>query len=122
MKGMELPISTIVIIIIVLVVLLAIIAFFFGVWNPGVGGISLEAAKNNACQMLISTGCNYPKDIAIEGFDANRDGKLESGRDWEFSTAYTCGEDGNDNLAALCDCWYNLLDSGTCKERLCNCE
>ncbi len=114
---MELPISTIVIIVIVLIVLLAIIAFFFGVWDPGVGGISLEAAKNNACQMLISTGCGDDLSIiVVNGFDANKDETIKPGTAWSGS----CGS-GEDNLAALCECWYNL-DETDCKEDVCHCD
>ena len=125
MKGIELPISTIVIIVIVLIVLLAIIAFFFGVWNPGVGGINLEAAKNSACQMLVSTGCVDPSQIVINDFDADRDGKIgleDGGRGWTEGYS-TCGvgNDDGDNLAALCECWYNL-DEDSCKSQLCNCR
>ncbi len=63
MKGIELPISTLVILVIALIVLVGIIAFFLGVWTPGTGGIQLEAIKSSACQRLISTGCTTSDDI-----------------------------------------------------------
>jgi hypothetical protein len=105
---MELPISTIVIIVIVLVVLLAVIAFFFGVWNPGVSGVSLEAAKNNACQMLISTGCVDPRQIVVRDFDVDGDGIMN--------------EEIDDSLFELCKRHYNILIVEDCKKQLCNCE
>jgi hypothetical protein len=106
MKGIELPISTIVVIILVLIVLLASVAFFFGVWNPGVGGASLEATKNLACQMLISTGCNEPSDITIRDFDADMSGVI----------------DNDDDLLDLCVMHYGITDPDVCKQQLCNCE
>ena len=85
MKGMEMPISTIVIIVIVLIVLLAVIAMFFGVWNPGVSGISLEAAKDSACQRLVSIGCVDTTQIVVNDFDADRDGTLDEGPSWDWA-------------------------------------
>jgi hypothetical protein len=119
---MELPISTIVIIVIVLIVLLAIIAFFFGVWNPGVGGINLEATKNSACQMLVSTGCVDPSQIVINDFDADMDGQLDGGNYWGEDSVCGAGGSEKDNLAALCECWYNILDEDSCKSLICNCR
>jgi hypothetical protein len=124
MKGIELPISTIVIIVIVLIVLLAVIAMFFGVWNPGVGGINLEAAKNNACQILVSTGCIDSSLVVVNGFDADKDGSFDAGTGWSW-TAPNCADatgSEQDNLAALCYCYYNILDEDSCKSQLCNCR
>ncbi|MFH1474102.1 MAG: hypothetical protein ABIE55_04420 [Candidatus Aenigmatarchaeota archaeon] len=124
MKGMELPISTIVIIVIVMVVLLAIIAFFFGVWDPGVGGISLESAKNNACQMLISIGCNDPEKIIVNNFDADKDGDLNEGIGNYAPSASACGDSNQnmgDNLLMLCVCWYGVSRE-ECRTNICHCE
>jgi hypothetical protein len=127
MKGMELPISTIVIIVIVLVVLLAVIAFFFGVWNPGVSGINLEGVKNNACQILVSTGCVDTRLVLVNDFDADRDGTLgtdETGSGWTWGRS-VCGgtvSTNGDNLAALCQCYYGILDEDSCKSQICNCR
>lgn len=117
MKGVELPISTLVIVVLALIILLGILALFFGVWTPGSTGISLEAAKNNACQMLLSTGCGSPGTIAINGFDANKDGTQSAGT--ENSYPATCSG-GNDNLARLCRCWYGA-DESDCRTQICNC-
>jgi hypothetical protein len=125
MKGVELPINVIVIVVLCLVVLLAILALFWGVWTPGVAGISLEAAKNNACQMLLSTGgCGLDdstKTINVNNFDANKDGKFEAGNGFD-DTANACKANGGgqDNLYMLCKCWY-LVDETSCKTRICSC-
>jgi hypothetical protein len=121
MKGIELPINVLIIIVIVLIVLLAVIAFFFGTWNPGVIGVSLESAKNNACQMLISTGCGNPANIVVNGFDANKDGEINPGIGWVSGSCGTTSTYG-DNLAALCECHYYLPDVDDCAEQLCRCE
>jgi len=74
MKGVELPINTLVIVVIALVILIALIALFYGVWAPSVEDIDLESAKNNACQMLISLGCDSePEEISMSNFDADKD-------------------------------------------------
>jgi hypothetical protein len=113
LRGVELPINVIIIIVICLIVLLAIVALFFGVWNPGKGTLTLEAAKNNACQMLVSMGCNqYPESISISDFDAD---KSDSGG-CSFGGSSVSG----DNLDSLCKCWYNL-NSESCKTTLCGC-
>jgi hypothetical protein len=108
MKGIELPISTLVIVVIVIVVLLAVIALFFGVWNPGRSSISLEAAKNNACQMLISTGCNDPDKIIVRDFDVDGDNIINEAAD--------------DNLLKLCEKYYGISGSEECKTQICHCE
>ena len=122
MKGVELPINVIVIVVLCLVVLLAIIALFFGVWTPGSTGITLEAAKNNACQMLISTGCGSVSNIAVNNFDANKNGIIGETGSTVDDTAAACkpGGGGADNLYMLCKCWYGA-DETSCKTRICNC-
>lgn len=125
MKGVELPINTIVILVIALIILLAILALFFSVWRPGVGGITLEAAKNNACQMLISTGCGDTNSIIVKDFDADEDGNLgtaETGSGWTWGTSVCGGAVSNngDNLASLCACQYGKSDEDACKT-ICNC-
>jgi hypothetical protein len=125
MKGVELPINVIVIVVLCLVVLLAILALFWGVWTPGVAGISLEAAKNNACQMLVSTGCDSPASITIKDFDADKDGTLNEADLISSTDPADCkpGNNGKtlgDNLVMLCLCWYGA-DETSCKTRICNC-
>ncbi|MEM3610295.1 MAG: hypothetical protein QW076_05340 [Candidatus Anstonellales archaeon] len=129
MKAAELPINVIVIVVLCLIVLLAILALFTGVWRPSSSSLNLETAKNNACQMLISTnGCNVPestKTIVIKDFDANKDEKIGE----ENSNTNGCGSDvTGDNLFMLCKCWYSITGANdaeidyNCKTRVCNCD
>ena len=126
MKGVELPISTLVIVILALVVLLGILALFFGVVTPGSTSMTLEAAKNNACQMLISTnGCDTTdstKTIVVNNFDANKDGKQVGGSAFDDTiTGCSSTSIAQDNLYMLCKCWY-ILDEASCKKNVCNCQ
>jgi hypothetical protein len=106
LRGVELPINVIVIIILAVLVLLAILALFMGVWTPGESSITLEAAKNNACQMLVSMRCNQPlESISVLDFDADKDGTLNG---------------AGDTLLALCQNWYHV-DENICKNQVCMC-
>ena len=118
MKGMELPINTLIIVIIAIIVLIGVVAFFLGVWNPGTSGLQLETIKSSACQRLVSFGCSEPKDVVIRDFDADKDGGLDPGTGWNPGNPSSTAN--QDNLAALC--WnYYFKDEGACKE-LCNCQ
>jgi uncharacterized membrane protein len=125
MKGMELPVNTLIIVVIALVILLAILALFFGVW-PSVQGVSLEAAKNNACQILTSTGCTAdPITIKVNDFDADKDGNYgtaETGTTWTWGNSCdpSRAADG-DNLAALCACYYFITTDALCTSDVCGC-
>jgi len=121
MKGVELPINTLIIVVIVLIVFLAILALFFGVWNPGSSVMALESVKSAACQNLVSRGCEYigTAFIIIKDFDADKDGELDDG-----SGIDGCGETGGpsqDNLYMLCKCFYNTQDEDECKYTICRC-
>jgi hypothetical protein len=123
----ELPVNTLIIVILAVIVLLGILALFSGVWNPSSTGLSLEAAKSNACQLLASMGCNGDtSSIVVNNFDANKDGAIVGGS--AFNTANwadpkNCNADATsqDNLAALCACYYGKkTDEPSCKS-LCGC-
>ena len=129
MKGVELPINVLIIVVIALAILLALIALFFGVWTPSSSGITLDAAKNNACHMLVSTGCRDAAQINVRDFDADKDGHLnEPGT----TTGASClpsdsASSSSDNLFMLCRCWYGITgDDPTlnlkCRQNICNCE
>jgi len=124
MKGVELPISTLIVIVIALVIFLAILMLFYGSWGPGSTVVNLEAAKDSACHMLLSLGCtpstNY---IVVNNFDADRDGEIDPGSGWVGWDSPHPDPADNDNLASLC--WYHFsIRSSTgetdCKD-LCNC-
>lgn len=130
MKGMELPISTLVIIIVCIAVLLAVIMFFFGGYTPGSKAVNLETARSVACQKLASMNCGSTitaESIQVEDFDANKDGNNNPG-----SGVSDCNPSPpvqGDNLLMLCKCFYGISVSNpptaaqenTCKNQVCNC-
>lgn len=109
MRGLELPINTMIIIILVLLVLVAVIALLMGVWKPGTAGLNLEQAKGSACQMYVNLGCSGDgKNIAVNNFDADKDGTIEN------SAA------AGDNLSKLATNYYGCTGE-TCIKGLCGC-
>jgi len=124
LKGVELPINTMIIVVLCLVVLLAIVVLFFGVWNPGKSTLSQEAAKNNACQLLIASRCNVnPENIIVRDFDADRDGNLNT----IGAGIGDCGTNPGqgDTLYMLCKCWYGIpvnTDFDKNCKTICMCE
>jgi len=125
MKGSELPISTLIIIVIALIVLLAVVAIFFGPYNITKYGAELETARTNACNMLQGMNCiPNPWEVQISNFDANKDGVNNGGT--ENVAPGSCGVApvGNDNLARLCLCYYNIPPgnlANDCNEKVCRC-
>jgi len=124
MKGTELPINTLIIIVIAVAVLIAMIALFYYVYDPSRQGISLEAAKSNACQMLASLNCNVGADsISISNFDADKDGQRDPGSNVGTSIA-DCSNGNpsmNDNLMTLCACYYGFTEDSDCETNVCGC-
>jgi len=122
MKGSELPINTLIIIVIALIVLLACIAIFFGPYNITKYGAELETARTNACNMLQGMNCiPKPWEVQISNFDANKDGVNNGGT--EGVAPGSCSG-GNDNLARLCLCYYNIAAASLesdCKIKVCRC-
>ena len=125
MKGMELPISTLIIVIIALIILLAILALFYGVWGTSIPGVTLESVKNSACQILTSTGCTAnPITIKVNDFDANNDGNMVGGsafNNWGDATNCNTGATSADNLASLCQCRYGRTIETECTSDICKC-
>ena len=60
MKGLELPMNTLIIVIIAVIVLLAVIVLFFGVWT-GIWTIDINTAKSKACTIFVANGCDMNK-------------------------------------------------------------
>jgi hypothetical protein len=117
----ELPVNTLIIVILAVIVLLGILALFSSVWNPSSTGLSLEAIKNNACQLLASMGCNGDtSSIAVNNFDANKDNSNTATGVSAWGTACPNAAWTGDNLAALCACYYGKTDEPSCKS-LCGC-
>jgi flagellar basal body-associated protein FliL len=120
LKGVSLPINALVVIVLALIILIAILALFFGIWPSGSQSIGLEGAKNNACNMLLSFGCNEDtSNIVVNNFDADKDGELdpEIGFDWNDPT----NVNNHDNLAALCYNYFAISSDSDCKTQVCNC-
>lgn len=64
MKGIELPMNTLVVIVIAIIILIAMVALFMGVWRQGSYGISMDSAKNSACQRYVSLKyCDAQEDV-----------------------------------------------------------
>ncbi len=106
MKGVEMPINILVIVIIAIIVLTAMVVIFSGVWSSGSGTIGLETAKSNACQILITMGCDTdPESVPVNNFDSNGDTK----------------KDSNDNLAELCKRYYSTGDDMDKCRGICGC-
>jgi len=126
MKGLELPINTLIIIVIGLVILLALIAILFGGFNIARPQMSLETAKNDACRQLSTMGCDYGYAlIPVNNFDANRNGKVNDPTiHFKSSIGDDCGAgalESGDNLATLCLCFYNMEEDKECKKNVCGC-
>ena len=135
MKGLELPLSTIVIIAMVLIVLLGIVALWMSGWGGGATTISVEAAKSSGCGKLMrdvrTCSAVDPATILFDGtsigvikFDVNRDG--------HFCPCTTCVPADpvcvgppvlpDDSLQYLCYRYYGttMLDQVGCR-RICGC-
>jgi hypothetical protein len=135
MKGIELPMNTIIVIILVLIVLAALLGLFYGVWPIGAQTANLEAVKDNACHMFLSTGgCDSidpeaTKNIFISNFDADRNGKTPDPGSGIGTEPNRCqnGLTTNDNLFMLCRCWYSVTGNNditldkNCRTQVCHC-
>lgn len=106
MRGVELPVNTMVVFVLAVIVLLGILALFLGVWSPLPGAITPQAALNTACLRLVTTRCDTDlTKIIVQNFDADKDGKT--------------GGSG-DNLKNLCLNYFNR-DSTSCWDG-CGCK
>ncbi len=134
MKGIA-AIDALIIVVIGVVAIIAILGLFMGVWTPTSGGTSLTTAKNLACQKLTTTGCAVdPRDIPIEGFDADKDGTLDP-CSWRGGANPACeeticgipaGADTGDTLFSICVCHLGLPDDPDgcrdCMRVICGCD
>ena len=130
MKGMELPISTLVVIIVCIAVLLAVVMFFFGGYAQATKSVNLETARSTACTKLASMNCvASPETIQVVDFDADKDGALNNVVAGIGICSKSPPPGPGDNLAMLCKCYYgiNIVDSSDtvnkdrCKSQVCNC-
>jgi hypothetical protein len=134
MKGVELPINTMVIIVLAVIILLALVAMYFSGFSPFSTAVGIEGVRGDACRRLVQeNGCRVASyTITITGFDANKNNNMSAGKSWDWndtamSTALKCGTTATgptasqDNLAALCNCYYGLTNESTCRG-LCGCS
>lgn len=127
MKGVELPINTIIIVVIALIVLIALVALFFGTYNPTSGSTSLQAATSATCMRVNPTLCSgvSAADAAanavkaarmpVYDFDANKNGVSNDHTTPCPDGQMTCG--GEDNLEMLCSKYYGI--NGCCVGGVC---
>jgi len=132
MKGIELPISTLVIVAIALIILLALVAMYFTGFGPFSSAVGLEGIRGEACRILAQEKrcMSATNSITIPNFDADEDNTIGSdepgGTSWTWGTSL-CGlpapqttATNGDNLASLCACYYSIDNEGDCKQ-LCGC-
>ena len=127
MKGVELPINVLIIVSVALIVLLAIVGLFFTGWTPFPTAVGLEGIKNAACRELVQEHrCAISvKSVDIDGFDADKDGLItgDTGSTWNWDNNNCASANtglADDNLAALCECHFNIKTESQCKV-LCGC-
>ncbi len=108
MKGLELPITTLIVLVLGLIVFIGIVVLFSGVWTPSTGGINAEAQKNNGCRVFLGTGCSDTTTVVIQA-DLNGDSKI--------------GELPGDSLQKLCEKYFacNTGDKVRCCKDVCGC-
>ena len=115
MKGIELPINILVVVAVAVIVLLGVIALYFSGFMGPAGLMSQEAAKQKYCAIIMRSpdGCaeGYGlQNVTVMDFDADKDGKLDSGKAWDWDTndIDDCVADNtvDDNLASLLACYF----------------
>jgi len=132
MKGLELPLSTIVIIAMVLIVLLGIVALWISGFGGGATAISVEAAKSAGCGRLMRDirTCSavdpygeIPFDGSVPGvpkFDVNKDGLFCSVIASVPPAVGPCAGQPTDTLQTLCETYYGI--SPTDAQRFSQCR
>jgi len=128
MKGVELPISTLVIVVIAVIVLLGLVAMYFTGFGPFSTAVGIEGVRGQGCRILAQEKrcTEITKNIPINGFDADRDGLMATDGHGAAISLLTCPQVGtDDNLFMLCHCYYGMTGTegqieGACKQ-LCGC-
>jgi hypothetical protein len=127
MKGIELPINILIIIAIAVIVLIAVVAMFYTPFSNGTSSISSNTAKSDACRAMLANNCGvWPGQIAIYGFDADKDGKLDP----STSSNGNCNNPGDattgDSLWSFCTCQLGipqtLAGCVECLKNVCGCQ
>jgi len=125
MKGIELPISTLIIIIVVLLVLLGVVSLWMGSWSGGSTGMNVEAAKATACAEYIAKGCDRNPHTIPVNFDADNDGLVMPQTLCDDSCMNVIPGWSCDNLLTLGRCWFGCDGTANvenCVRKLCGCQ
>jgi len=82
MRGVELPINTMVIVVLAVIILLALVAMYFSGFGPFSTAVGLEGERGDACRRLVQeNGCRVAtSDITTPGFDANKNNSMNTGK------------------------------------------
>ncbi len=117
MKGVELPINVLVVVAIAVIVLLGLVALYTSGFIGSSAGISLTAAKNNACSQLLQRNCGTTNTTTIPvNFDADRSGGINyTSNPAQWGSGYK-----TDNLFTLCRDWTGAPTDRECKIQ-CSC-
>lgn len=104
MKGIEFPISTILVIIIVLAVGITILYIFSGSLTPPANSTTLDMATKATCAKIsFFTDKMMWARIPVDNFDANKNGNVNDHTpNGVYPTSF-----GDDNLESLCYNFYN---------------
>ncbi len=120
MRGVELPISAIILIALAIIALIALIAFLYPEFLGQSESFSVVSVKNTACMEFLDNNCDVdPMNIDVN-FDADRNGEAIPRTDCDRS----CGPGIScDNLRTLARCWFGCPDLTIvqCAKKLCGC-
>jgi len=107
MKGIEFPISTILVIIIVLAVGITILYVFSGALTPPANSTTLDMATKATCAKIsLFTDKMMWARIPVDNFDANKNGNVND-RTPDPGPPTLPTSKGDDNLESLCKNFYN---------------
>ncbi len=95
MKGVSIPINTLVMLAVAIIVLLASVAWFMGAFGPAARESSLRQAFHNACDQWALTNCDgdVPPSVCKAYVDF-------TGKDWDQDEC----NDNKDEIAQMCQC------------------
>jgi hypothetical protein len=116
-------IHAVIVIVLGVLTIMAILALFLGSYNPAAQGVNLETARSSACKTVVSLGCDTTmevRNIVVENFDADVDGKIDPGRVFDWNDPFNANN--NDNLASLCYNYYGVDNDADCMVIVCGCR
>lgn len=98
MKGVSIPINTLVMLAVAIIVLLAAVAWFMGAFGPAARESSLRQALHNACDQWALTNCNgtVPWNVCLAYANFTRDETISKNQ-------RECNKH-KDEIAQACQC------------------